>query len=53
MPYRCKNRLAMKLVSDRIVELGKNHRRIICFEKTGTPHVKLPRKTGFAQKRPL
>ena len=47
------NRLAMKLVSDRIVELGKNHRRIICFEKTGTPHVKLPRKTGFAQKRPL
>ena len=42
------NRLAMKLVSDRIVELGKNHRRIICFE-----NVKLPRKTGFAQKRPL
>lgn len=47
------NRLAMKLVSDRIVELDENRRRIICFEKAGTPHVKLPRKTGLAQKRPL
>mgnify|MGYP002246869548 FL=1 len=47
------DRLAMKLVSDRTVTLGENCRRIICFEKAGTPQVKLPRKTGLAQKRPL
>lgn len=45
--------LGMKLVSDRTVMLGENCRRIICFEKTGRPKVKLPRKTGMAQKRPL
>lgn len=45
--------LGMKLVSDRTVALGENVRRIICFEKTARPQVKLPRKTGMAQKRPL
>lgn len=43
----------MKKVSDRTVTLEENCRRIICFEKTGRPKVKLPRKTGMAQKRPL
>lgn len=45
--------LGMKHVSDRMVSLGENCRRIICFEKTGRPKMKLPRKTGMAQKRPL
>ena len=43
----------MKHVSDRTVTLGDNSRRIICFEKTGRPKIKLPRKVGMAQKRPL
>lgn len=43
----------MKHVSDRTVMLGDNCRRIICFEKTGRPKIKLPRKVGMAQKRPL
>ena len=45
--------LGMKHVSDRIVTLGDNCRRIICFEKAGCPKIKLPRKVGMAQKRPL
>lgn len=45
--------LGMKHVSDRTVMLGDNCRRIICFEKTGRPKIKLPRKVGMAQKRPL
>lgn len=45
--------LGMKHVSDRTVTLGDNCRRIICFEKTGHPKIKLPRKVGMAQKRPL
>lgn len=46
-------KLNMKLVSDRTVELGDNCRRIICFERMGKPQVKLPRRTGMAQKSPL
>lgn len=46
-------RLGMKLSSDRTVSLGDTCRRIICFEKTGQPSIRLPRKTGMAQKRPL
>lgn len=45
--------LGMKHMSDRTVTLGDNCRRIICFEKTGRPKIKLPRKVGMAQKRPL
>ena len=45
--------LGMKHVSDRTVTLGDNCRRIICFEKTDRPKIKLPRKVGMAQKRPL
>lgn len=45
--------LGMKHVSDRTVTLGDNCRRIICFVKTGRPKIKLPRKVGMAQKRPL
>lgn len=45
--------LGMKLVSDRMAALEGNCRRIICFERTDRPKMKLPRKTGMAQKRPL
>lgn len=45
--------LGMKLVSDRTAALEGNCRRIICFERTDRPKMKLPRKTGMAQKRPL
>ena len=47
------DKLGMKLVSERIVALEDHQRRIICFEKTAKEKIKLPRKTGMAQKRPL
>lgn len=47
------DKLGMNLVSDRIVALEDHQRRIICFEKTAKEKIKLPRKTGLAQKRPL
>ena len=46
-------KLGMKLVSDRTVTLAENIRRIIVFEKVGEPRIKLPRRTGLAQKKPL
>lgn len=46
-------KLNMKLVSDRTTMLVDHRRRILCFEKMGKPKIKLPRKMGFAQKRPL
>lgn len=46
-------KLNMHLVSDRTIELNDRCRRIICFKKKGAPKIALPRKTGFAQKRPL
>lgn len=45
--------LGMKLVSDRTFRLGEYDRRILCFEKIHNPKIKLPRKTGLAQKSPL
>ena len=47
------NQLNMRLISDRTIQLEERTRRIICFEKLGKPKIKLPRKVGFAQKRPL
>lgn len=49
------NVLAMKKVGDREFLLSDNEtkRRIIIFEKSGYPSIKLPRKTGMAQKKPL
>lgn len=46
-------KFGMSLISDRIVALEEHQRRIICFDKTAKEKVKLPRKTGLAQKRPL
>ncbi len=45
--------LGMKLVSRRDFELYDKHRCIVVFEKVSKPTIKLPRKTGFAQKKPL
>lgn len=47
--------LGMKLKSDRsfLLSDGETHRRILAFEKVKEPGLKLPRKVGFAQKRPL
>lgn len=45
--------LGLKLVSDRSLKLQDHQRRLICFEKIGYERIKLPRKTGLAQKRPL
>lgn len=47
--------LGMSLVSRRSLVLSDDatYREIIVFEKTAEPRVKLPRKTGLAQKRPL
>lgn len=47
--------LGMKLKSDREFLLSDNvtHRRIIVFEKVKQPGLKLPRRIGLAQKKPL
>lgn len=46
-------KLAMKLVYDKTFELGEYQRRILCYEKVGVPSIKLPRRVGLAQKKPL
>lgn len=48
-------KLGMKLVADRSLLLsdGVTHRRILVFEKVAEPTVKLPRRNGMAQKKPL
>lgn len=43
----------MWLVSQRKLDLREHVRTILVFEKKGKPLLKLPRKTGFAQKKPL
>lgn len=43
----------MWLVSQRKLDLREHTRTILVFEKKGKPLLKLPRKTGFAQKKPL
>ncbi len=45
--------LAMKLVYDKTFELDGYQRRILCYEKVGVPSIKLPRRVGLAQKKPL
>lgn len=46
--------LGMSLVSDREFMLGGEFkRRLVVFEKTGNPKIKLPRLEGQAQKNPL
>lgn len=47
------NKLGMRFVSDRAFNLGEAKRHIIVFEKASEPQINLPRKTGFAQKKPL
>ena len=48
------DRLGMEMISDRKLMLsdGCTSRRIIVFEKVSEPKVKLPRRSGMAQKRP-
>ena len=48
-------KLGMKMVARRELTLsdGETERCIIVFEKYQDPAIKLPRKTGIAQKRPL
>lgn len=50
-----KGKVGMKLVSDRSLFLsdGITKRRVLVFEKVAEPTVKLPRRNGMAQKRPL
>ena len=52
---RLQSYLGMKLKSDRNFLLSDNetHRRIIVFEKVKQPGLKLPRRVGLAQKKPL
>ncbi len=47
------NTLGLQLLSDREAALENYTRKIVCFKKTGPEQIKLPRKTGFAHKRPL
>lgn len=50
---RLQQDVGMELVSDEAFDLEGHARRIVCFEKVCESKVKLPRKTGLAQKRPL
>lgn len=45
--------LGMTFISDRESVLEEYCRHIVVFEKTAKPKIKLPRKMGFAQKKPL
>lgn len=45
--------VGMELVDDKTFELGENCRRILSYEKVGKPKLKLPRRTGLAQRKPL
>ena len=47
--------VGMRLLSQRDILLsdGETHRKILVFEKTGKPRLKLPRRVGLAQKVPL
>lgn len=47
-------KLGMKLISRRetVLSDGETHREILVFEKISQPTVKLPRRSGMAQKRP-
>lgn len=47
--------VGLRQVSDRTLTIGDGFatRRVLAFEKIGEPQVKLPRKIGLAQKRPL
>lgn len=47
-------KLGFEIVSDRETKIGDEYdRRIIVFQKTGESEIKLPRRSGMAQKRPL
>lgn len=45
--------VGMELVDDQTYELDDYSRRILCYEKVAKPKLKLPRRTGLAQKKPL
>ncbi len=45
--------VGMKLVDDETFEMEGYVRRILCYEKVTKPLLRLPRRTGMAQKRPL
>ena len=47
--------VGMKLISRRELRLsdGETKRTILVYQKVGEPHLKLPRRTGMAQKHPL
>ncbi len=45
--------VGMKLVDDETFEMEGYRRRILCYEKVGKPMLKLPRRTGLAQRKPL
>lgn len=49
------SKFGLSLRSDRTLTLsdGETSRRIVCFEKIGKPKIKLPRRVGLAQKKPL
>lgn len=49
------SKLGLSLRSDRTLTLsdGETLRRIVCFEKIGKPKIRLPRRVGLAQKKPL
>ena len=48
-------KLGMRFVSKRdfVLSDGQTERCIVVFEKIGEPEMRLPRKAGFAQKKPL
>lgn len=53
--YKLEDKLGLKLISKRELLLSDKvtYREIITFKKISKPKIKLPRKIGMAQKRPL
>ena len=45
--------VGMQLIGDKTYSLEGFNRRILCYEKTCEPKIKLPRRVGLAQKKPL
>ncbi len=45
--------VGMRLVDDETFEMDGYRRRILCYEKVSKPSLKLPRRTGLAQRKPL
>ena len=51
---RIAKKLGLEMISSRHLYIGETYERnILVFKKVGKPTIKLPRRNGMAQKKPL